>query len=137
MDFAIQIDDGSELLPEYAVEKILESGLDILVISVDGGNAEDYEKINETDELQIDNLLTAIEKSDEITITNKTSGFELNPIYARTTEQTFFQYAHCHPEKDATPQTQHVVQQAAQVYHAHLYGYTSPTNLFRFAIYRE
>ena len=60
-----------------SIERIHKANLiNFAIVPIEFADAADYDRINEEDELVIDGLLEAIEKSEIVTINNKTQGFE-------------------------------------------------------------
>ncbi|RKY12354.1 MAG: aconitate hydratase [Planctomycetota bacterium] len=60
-----------------SIERIHKANLiNFAIVPVEFAEASDYDRIGADDEIEIDNLLVAIKQADEVTITNKTGGFE-------------------------------------------------------------
>jgi len=60
-----------------SIERIHKANLiNFAIVPVEFANASDYDRIGAADEIEIDNLLGAIKQADEVTIVNKTGGFE-------------------------------------------------------------
>ncbi len=60
-----------------SIERIHKANLiNFAIVPVEFADASDYDKIGADDELEINNLLESIEQADEITIIDKTGGFE-------------------------------------------------------------
>jgi aconitate hydratase len=61
-----------------SIERIHKANLiNFVIVPIEFADANDYDRIGAGDELEIDNLPDSIEKSNEVTITDKTGGFEL------------------------------------------------------------
>ena len=59
------------------IERIHKANLiNFAIVPLEFSDANDYNKINDSDELVIDNLLNAIKEKDEVTVIDTTSGFE-------------------------------------------------------------
>jgi aconitate hydratase len=68
---------GVRVVIAKSIERIHRANLiNFCIVPIEFADPDDYEKINEADKLEINNLTGAIEKGNKATITNKSSGFE-------------------------------------------------------------
>ena len=60
-----------------SIERIHKANLiNFAIIPIEFADPNDYDRIGDNDQLQIDNLLESIRSSGEVTVTDKTAGFE-------------------------------------------------------------
>jgi aconitate hydratase len=60
-----------------SIERIHKANLiNFAIVPIEFADADDYDRIGAGDELDVDNLLESIKQADEVTIINKTGGFE-------------------------------------------------------------
>ncbi len=60
-----------------SIERIHKANLiNFAIVPIEFADPNDYDRIGDADELQIDNLLESIQSSDKVVITDKTAGFE-------------------------------------------------------------
>ncbi len=60
-----------------SIERIHKANLiNFAIVPIVFGQSDDYDKIEQNDELEIKGLIEAVKSSDEITVTNKTKGFD-------------------------------------------------------------
>lgn len=68
---------GVRVVIAKSIERIHKANLiNFAIVPIEFADPNDYDRISDADELQINNLLESIQSSDEITITDKTAGFE-------------------------------------------------------------
>jgi aconitate hydratase len=68
---------GIRVVIAKSIERIHKANLiNFCIVPVEFADAADYDKIKETDQLQIDNLLEAVKNSDEVKITEKDGRYE-------------------------------------------------------------